>query len=30
MFALYGAGGFWLIVYALRLLSGNAEPLPLQ
>jgi len=30
MFAVYGAGGMWLTVFALRLLAGNAEPLPLQ
>jgi len=28
MFALYGAGGLWLLVFALRLLAGLAEPLP--
>lgn len=30
MFAVYGAGGLWLIVYALRLLSGAATPLPVR
>jgi hypothetical protein len=30
MFAVYGAGGVWLTAFALRLLSGSAEPLPLQ
>jgi hypothetical protein len=30
MFAVYGAGGVWLTVFALRLLPGSAEPLPLQ
>jgi len=30
MFALYGAGGFWLAIFALRLLAGQAAPLPLQ
>jgi hypothetical protein len=30
MFALYGAGGLWLMVFALRLLAGSAEPLPLR
>jgi hypothetical protein len=30
MFAVYGAGGLWLIVYALRLLSGTTTPLPLR
>ncbi|HRQ63728.1 MAG TPA: hypothetical protein PKZ76_02490 [Xanthomonadaceae bacterium] len=30
MFALYGFGGLWLVVFALRLLAGNAEPLPLN
>lgn len=29
MFAVYGTGGAWLLVYALQLLTGNAEPLPL-
>jgi hypothetical protein len=30
MFAVYGAGGLWLLVLALRLLAGQAEPLPLR
>ena len=30
MFALYGAGGAWLAIFALRLLAGTAEPLPLR
>lgn len=30
MFALYGVGGLWLLVFALRLLAGVAEPLPLN
>lgn len=30
MFAVYGAGGLWLIVYALRLLSGTTTPLPVR
>jgi len=28
MFAVYGAGGLWLIVTAIRLLTGTATPLP--
>lgn len=30
MFALYGAGGLWLTAFALRLLAGSADPLPLN
>jgi hypothetical protein len=30
MFAVYGAGGLWLIVTAVRLLTGAATPLPLR
>ncbi len=30
MFAVYGAGGLWLIVYALRLLSGAVAPPPVR
>ncbi len=30
MFAVYGAGGFWLLTFSLRLLAGAAEPLPLN
>ena len=30
MFLVYGAGGLWLAVFALRLLAGHAEPLPLR
>lgn len=30
MFAAYGAAGVWLTLYALRLLAGLAEPLPLR
>jgi hypothetical protein len=30
MFSVYGAGGLWLIVHALRLLSGAATPLPIR
>ncbi len=30
MFAVYGAGGLWLIIHALRLLSGTATPLPVR
>ncbi len=30
MFVLYGAGGLWLLVFALRLLVGQVEPLPLH
>ncbi|HEX7021308.1 MAG TPA: hypothetical protein VF171_00525 [Trueperaceae bacterium] len=27
MFALYGFGGLWLVIFALQLLLGYAEPL---
>jgi hypothetical protein len=30
MFVLYGAGGIWLLVFALGLLTGQAEPLSLR
>lgn len=30
MFVVYGAGGLWLLVFALRLLAGMADPLPLS
>ncbi len=30
MFAVYGIGGLWLLIFALRLLAGSAEPLPLR
>jgi hypothetical protein len=30
MFAVYGAGGAWLVVFAVRLLAGHVEPLPLR
>lgn len=30
MFLLYGAGGLWLLALALRLLVGQAAPLPLR
>lgn len=30
MFFLYGAGGLWMVIFALRLLAGVAEPLPLN
>lgn len=30
MFILYGAGGLWLLALALRLLAGQAAPLPLR
>jgi hypothetical protein len=30
MFALYGAGGAWLVVFGLRLLAGQVESLPLN
>jgi hypothetical protein len=30
MFAVYGAGGLWLIIHAVRLLSGTAPPLPVR
>jgi hypothetical protein len=30
MFVLYGAGGLWLLVFALQLLAGQAAPLPLR
>lgn len=30
MFVVYGAGGLWLVGFALRLLFGLAEPLPLN
>ena len=30
MFLVYGVAGIALIVFALRLLTGSAEPLPLN
>jgi len=30
MFLVYGAAGAWLTVFALLLLAGTADPLPLQ
>lgn len=30
MFSGYSAAGIWLAIFALRLLFGNAQPLPLQ
>jgi len=30
MFVVYGAGGLWLAIFALRVLTGHAEPLPLR
>lgn len=30
MFVIYGVGGAWLVIFALRLLAGLAEPLPLR
>lgn len=30
MFVLYGAGGLWLLVFALQLFAGQAAPLPLR
>lgn len=30
MFALYSVGGVWLLVFSLRLLAGQVEPLPLS
>ncbi|MGV8823778.1 hypothetical protein [Methylibium petroleiphilum] len=30
MFVLYGAGGLWLLAFALRLLAGQTAPLPLR
>lgn len=30
MFAGYGVAGLWLLSFALRLLAGQAEPLPLR
>jgi len=30
MFVLYGLAGLWLTGYAIRLLAGLAEPLPLR
>jgi hypothetical protein len=29
-FGVYVAGGLWVTIYALRLLLGHAEPLPLR
>ena len=30
MFVLYGAGGLWLLALAIRILTGQIEPLPLN
>ena len=30
VFAIYGVAGIWLTIFALRLLLGLAEPLPLR
>jgi hypothetical protein len=30
MFVGYGIGGLWLLSFSLRLLAGQAEPLPLS
>lgn len=30
MFVAYGTGGLWLVAFSLRLLAGQAEPLPLN
>jgi len=30
MFALYGAAGIWLVIFALGLLAGHTAPLPLR
>lgn len=30
MFVLYGAGGIGLVIFAIRLFTGHAEPLPLS
>jgi len=30
MFVLYAVGGAWLVLFSLRLLAGQAEPLPLS
>lgn len=30
MFVVYAAGGMWLVIIALRLFAGHAEPLPLR
>jgi hypothetical protein len=30
MFVLYGAGGVWLVIFAIRLLAGHVDPLPLN
>jgi hypothetical protein len=30
MFVVYGAGGTWLVIFALRLFIGSAQPLPLS
>lgn len=30
MFTVYGVAGFWLAIYALAVLLGNAAPLPLR
>lgn len=30
MFAVYGAGGLWLLALGFRILTGQAAPLPLR
>ncbi|MCW7753419.1 hypothetical protein OOT00_05390 [Desulfobotulus sp. H1] len=30
IFLVYGAAGAWLVIFALRLFTGMAEPLPLR
>lgn len=30
MLVVYGAGGLWLLIFALKLLAGQAAPLPLR
>jgi hypothetical protein len=30
VFTLYGIGGFWMLVFALRLFVGKSLPLPLK
>lgn len=30
MFIAYGGAGIWLVIFSLRLLAGNANPLPLR
>ncbi|MFA5684293.1 MAG: hypothetical protein WCZ65_04165 [Lysobacteraceae bacterium] len=30
MFVVYSVGGVWAVIFALRLLAGQVEPLPLR